>query len=76
MINEANKNKSRILNLQMVVTSSATRFGEILPLWQIFSTLWAIFYKFYVVFYKDSPFWQKILLGIFSVFCKWPNIEK
>ena len=54
-----------------------TRFGEISPLWQKFTSLWQIFDSFFLIWQNAEPT-LAILWHYWANFhcCKWPNIEK
>ena len=54
-----------------------TRFGEILPLWQIFSSLGQLFKALFSVLQNFEPS-SAIFYALWAFFCcwKWPQIEK
>ena len=56
---------------------SATRFGEIPPLWKDYKSC-AFFLRVYLVFGKTlNLLWQNLYaIGQICFFCKWPTIDK
>ena len=56
---------------------SVTRFGEMLPLWQKFTSLWQIFDCLFLIWQNAEPTFAN-LWHYWAIFhcCKWPNIEK
>ena len=59
------------------IACSVTRFGEILPLWQKFTSLWQFFGGLFLIWPNAEP----ILANLWHNWannhcCKWPNIGK
>ena len=57
-------------------TASVTRFGEILPLWQKFTSIWQIFDSLFLI--RQNA--ENTLANLWHYSanfhcCKWPNIE-
>ena len=61
----------------MSFMTSVTRFGEISPLWQKFTSLWTIFDGLFLNWQNAEPTlanWKRFWANFH--YCKWPNIEK
>ena len=56
---------------------SVTRYGEILPLWQKFTSLWQMFNGLYLIWQNTQPTLANLWHYWTNFHCsKWPNLEK